>query len=65
MGTRHVKNFIIAMLVVLLVWLAAALVRVENERYALLLQMCPRQNCDGVETRTSWIWHLIYGLGIM
>lgn len=54
----------------LALWLGAALVRVENERHALLLGMC--RASDGlqvdpkclasVETRTSWVWHLLYAL---
>lgn len=67
-------NFNLRALVVILsalaLWLGAALVRVENERYALFLGMC--RASDGllvdasclakVETRTSWVWHLMYAL---
>jgi hypothetical protein len=56
--------------------LAAALVfvsaRVENQRYPLLTGSC-RSSTDpalvdirclrSIETRTSWMWHLFYGLG--
>lgn len=55
--------------VLLIVWLSVALVRVENERYAMQVGMCkvdpvkPIRPClDQVETRTSWVWHLFYAL---
>lgn len=47
------------------------LIEVENQRYALLLGMCHQQvsvtlydfECLGeVESRTSWIEHLYFGL---
>ena len=67
------KNLIIVVLAALLMWFGTTLVRVENERYALLLDMChPTNNepvlgpdCEGVETRSSWTWHLAYALGIL
>lgn len=65
------KNFIIAILAALLIWFGTALTHVENERYALLLDMCPSNapllvpDCQGVETRTGWIWHLAYGLSLL
>lgn len=56
----------------LLIWLASALVRVENERYALFLGMCRSESVVGmqvdfacladVETRTSWLWHIYWAL---
>lgn len=56
----------------LLTWLASALVRVENERYALFLGMCRSESVVGiqmdfacladVETRTGWLWHLYWAL---
>lgn len=56
-------------LAVLCLSLGAALVRVENERYALALGMCRDklglvdEPClAGTETRTSWTWHLFYAL---
>jgi len=58
---------------VLVIWLATSLVRVENQRYALLIGMC-RDAATGltditcitnVQTRLSWIWHLMYGMGIL
>ncbi len=67
------KDVLIVILLGLLVWFGSALVRVENERYALLLDMCPRPHnaalavpdCRDVRTRTNWAWHLAYGLGIL
>ena len=62
----------------IIVWLSVSLVRVENQRYAMLIGMCEDKvllaatkqtswdhTClKTVETRTSWIWHLTYALGI-
>ena len=56
--------------VLLIVWLTAVLVRVENERYALQLGMCwneqlklPDMACiQKAETRTGWWWHLRYAI---
>lgn len=51
------------------IWLAVALIKTENQRYALLLNMCPDpvlhvdQACLArIETRTGWWAHLYYGL---
>lgn len=67
------KNTIIALLVALLIWFGTALARTENERYALMLNMCPRHennallppDCTGVQTRSNWAWHVVYALGIL
>jgi hypothetical protein len=65
------KTALILVLSGLLVFVAARLVHVENQRYALLTGMCrssldaklPNLRClRAVETRTSWGWHLYYGL---
>lgn len=56
--------------VLLIVWLAGSLVRVENERYAMQIGMCwsesmklHDQACVArSETRTGWYWHLYYAL---
>jgi hypothetical protein len=56
--------------VLVIVWLSAALVRVENERYAMAVGMCfdkavqlPDLACvKKVQTRTAWWWHLFYAL---
>jgi hypothetical protein len=65
---------LIALLVI--VWLSASLVRVENQRYAMQVGMCEDKvllekvqqigwdyAClSKVETRTNWMWHLFYAL---
>ena len=66
------KNVIIVGLVAVVFYMAGALVRIENERYALIVNMCqnkvnpalPRDlEClKTVETRTHWLWHLFYAL---
>jgi len=56
--------------VLMIVWLSVALVRVENERYAMQVGMCwdeklklPDLVCvRKAETRTAWYWHLFYAL---
>ena len=58
---------------VLIIWLAASLVRVENQRNALYVGMCRDQGTGltnytcmrTVETRTHWMWHLLYGMGVL
>lgn len=60
----------LAVAVLLIVWLSAALVRVENERYAMQVGMCwndtlklPDLTCiEKAQTRTAWYWHLFYAL---
>jgi hypothetical protein len=69
------KNSLVAVLLGLLLWFGTALVQVENERYALELEMwgawspetsLERTSClDRVETRTGAIAHLVYALGIL
>lgn len=60
-----------ALLAALLLWACSALVKVENQRYALQTGMCapvpPAQVPDlkclaSVETRTGWWWHLYNAL---
>lgn len=61
-----------AVLAALGIWLATALVRVENQRYALETGLCQHKPGDlnvemyrclkKVETRTGWWWHLYYAL---
>jgi hypothetical protein len=62
---------VVMVLTALLVWLGSTIVRLENENYALRLNMCPwnparpveRSEClKTVETRTSPLWHLYYAL---
>lgn len=73
-----IRNAIICGLLVVVSILASALVRVENERYALWLGMCPNirdtfaavaeGHPDVVEcrkivtTRTGWWWHIYYAI---
>lgn len=60
----------VAVLLALVVLLSAALVKAENQRYALSLGMCVDKRLDAadypclaqVETRTAWYWHVYYGL---
>ena len=57
-------------LLVLVAWLAAALVQAENQRYALSVGMCVDKTLlmadpaclAKVESRTGWYWHIYYGL---
>lgn len=64
------ERFGLVVAVLLIVWLSTALVRVENERYAMQLGMCwnellrlPDPVCiQKAETRTAWYWHLVYAL---
>ncbi len=63
------------LLMVLLVWFGATIIRLENQNYAMHLGMCgefnpadfqsvmERNTClEEVETRTSPLWHLYYAL---
>jgi hypothetical protein len=67
-STKTVMNrplIALAISVLLLLWTAAALIRTENERYALFLGMCKDFDTaclSKVETRTAWYWHLYYAL---
>jgi hypothetical protein len=62
------KTSIIVLLTIAVIVLAARLVHIENQRYALQVGMCPcgvstasDSNClNTVQTRTSWMWHLFY-----
>jgi len=66
------KNILILVLTAVVVWESAVIVRIENERYALLVGMCrntmdpllpPDMKClSTVKTRTHWVWHLYYAL---
>lgn len=66
---------IIAALLALNVWFGEAIVRLENQRYALSLDMCSGSTPEKlrsqhdclvtVQTRTSPLWHLLYGLRIL
>lgn len=58
--------------ILVIVWLSASLVRVENQRYALFVGMCRYAEwpagpydikcLERVQTRTGWYWHLFYAL---
>lgn len=67
------RTFIIFVLIAALVFVSDRLVRIENQRYALIVGMCQRdgerlpvgldREClQAVQTRTSWAWQLYYGL---
>ena len=69
------KNIVILALVVLVVWLSATVVRLENYRYASIVGICeeidgevmkPRSahhEClNNISTRTHFIWHIFYAL---
>ncbi|RYH70851.1 MAG: hypothetical protein EON54_01270 [Alcaligenaceae bacterium] len=59
-----------ATLFALMLWLGSALVRVENERYALAVGLCKHDattlimfDClKTARSRTSWWWHAFYAL---
>jgi hypothetical protein len=62
---------LVTVLILLTGFLADRVVRIENQRYALLVGLCkldpsnPAQgwNClASVQTRTSWFWHLYYAM---
>lgn len=74
----RMKNLLIFLLLLLLIWFGSAVVRLENIGYANDLNMCPsfdpsqpnsvaeRRAClDEIQTRTSFVWHLLYGLRIL
>ena len=63
------KNITIGVLLVVIVCLIITIVKIENQRYAMVTGMCRDQNNTAmvdmkclkqVETRTSWLWHLLY-----
>jgi hypothetical protein len=64
------KNALLATALVLIIVLGAALVRVENQRYAMFIGMCidPATKMGdpkclaSVETRTGWWSHLYYAI---
>ena len=72
------KNSVIAILTAMLIWFGLAIVHLENERYALEMGLCgnfepahpenlvAKYKClETVQTRTSSIYHLLYGLRIL
>ena len=64
------RNVLIAVLLAALAFTSYRLTIVENQRYALLVGMCSTGSeppidakcLMNVQTRTSWLWHLYYGL---
>jgi hypothetical protein len=60
----------VVMLLVLVVLLASALVKAENQRYALSVGLCIDKatlRADSAclaktESRTGWYWHIYYAL---
>ena len=71
------KNYTILILLILVIWLGKSLIRIENERMALLQAAaygtCPldhldplefKRCLDATETRED-IWHLFYALEIL
>lgn len=70
------ERIAIVVLVAVVVWFGAAVVRLESYRYAVQVGMCrefsgetqvvEREAClRKVETRTSFVWHLLYGIGVL
>ena len=69
------KNLAIALLLVMLVWFGSAIIRLERYHYASMLGICEckakptwleQQRClDTIETRTSPLYHLAYGLRLI
>jgi uncharacterized membrane protein len=72
------KNILIIILALLLIWFGFNIVRLENYHYAVQVGICDEYDNDILErfeekeecinsakTRTNFIWHLVYGLGIL
>ena len=66
------ERIAIIVLLVLLVWFGATIIRLENYHYAVQVGFCSdvpsteRDAClNKIETRTNFLWHLAYGLGIL
>ncbi|OAN52686.1 hypothetical protein [Sphingobium sp. TCM1] len=69
------RNALIVFLVAMLIWFGVTIVRLENYRYAASLGMCDqyiglslhrRDAClNGKETRTNWVYNLLYGLRLI
>lgn len=66
------ERTMIAVLLALLVWFGAAIIRLENFDYAAASGMCSEHlpkngiayiDClNHAQTRTNPLWHLVYGL---
>ena len=72
------KNVAIILLVAIVVWFASAIIRLENQRYAMEIGMCgnfepehpesigKRSECLAkVQTRTDAAYNLLYGLKLI
>jgi hypothetical protein len=70
------KNLAIIALLAMLLWFGSAIIRLERYHYASMLGMCDqhkglaalaeRDRCiERTETRTSPVYHLAYGLGLL
>jgi hypothetical protein len=75
---RWLYLIVIALLVAIVVMLTAAVVRLENYRYANAVGFCAqfditkpqhridREKClEATQTRTHWFWHVLYGVGLL
>lgn len=70
-----VEKIIIVVLGLLIVWFGATIVRLENYHYAIQVGFCQEYHLpdkgehdaclNGKKTRTSWVFHLLYGLGVL
>lgn len=69
------EKIVIFILIILLFWFGATIVRLENYHYASQIGLCEneinptknieRDKCLNItKTRTNWIYNLIYGLKI-
>lgn len=66
----NIKKVLFISSLAAIVWLSAALIYAENQRYAMSIGMCINpvlqvadQSClSTVQTRTGWWWHLYYAL---
>ncbi len=63
------KNIIIAVLLAIIIWFGAVIIRLENFHYATTVGFCAevsvseRAKClEEKETRTNPLWHLFYAL---
>jgi hypothetical protein len=64
------RNLLLALSLAACVFLAHRVVHLENQLYAMVTGLCThtelltlRSDCLGtVQTRTSWLWHLYYGV---
>lgn len=59
------RNALAFVLIVLVAFLAHRVAVLENQRYALQTGVCERTSVgclDTIQTRTSWLWNLIYGI---